>query len=32
MAHGNELVRTWYVRQSDLYRESTPDKTRIHFT
>ena len=32
MAHGNELVRTLYVRESDLDREATPDETRIHFT
>ena len=32
MANGHDFVRTLYVRESDLYREATPDETRIHFT
>ena len=27
MAHGNDLVRTLYVREADLYREATPEET-----
>ena len=29
MAHGNDLVRTLYVREADLYREATPEETLL---
>lgn len=29
MAHGNDLVRTLYVRESDLFREATPEETLV---
>ena len=29
MANGNDLVRTLYVREADLYREATPEETLL---